>query len=276
MAALTDMGREISASLDLPTVLARISTRARELLVVDSSAISCWSPTARPCTPIPCGGRGRRHPRNSLAFGRGPHRPDHPGRRARNHPRLGQRPARHEYRGYRAGGPGADDAGPAPGRRPHDRRMVVWRSRSRRCSASPTSTSSPAWRARRPSPSRTPGCTSRPSAAPAKRRPGRDRPRDLGHARPEPGAGAHRPVRPPSACRRHQRRVPAGARRANAARAGGARRHRGSSARQPGDAGPGHHRHHRPAGQGAYINNTARDPRASTSPAPPKTTRARS
>src|SRR6185295_4087174 len=52
LAALTDIGREISASLDLPTVLARISSSARDLLMVDSSAVFLLEPDGRTLTPI--------------------------------------------------------------------------------------------------------------------------------------------------------------------------------------------------------------------------------
>ncbi len=52
MAALTDIGREISASLNLPTVLARISTAARDLLSADSSAVFLLEPDGLTLTPI--------------------------------------------------------------------------------------------------------------------------------------------------------------------------------------------------------------------------------
>ena len=52
MAALTDIGREISASLNLPTVLARISTSARDLLAADSSAVFLLEPDGLTLTPI--------------------------------------------------------------------------------------------------------------------------------------------------------------------------------------------------------------------------------
>jgi GAF domain-containing protein/CheY-like chemotaxis protein/HPt (histidine-containing phosphotransfer) domain-containing protein/tetratricopeptide (TPR) repeat protein len=52
MAALTDIGREISASLSLTTVLARISTSARELLAADTSAVFLLEPDGETLTPI--------------------------------------------------------------------------------------------------------------------------------------------------------------------------------------------------------------------------------
>ena len=56
MAALTDIGREISASLSLPTVLARISTSARDLLAADTSAVFLLEPDGESLTPIAVAG----------------------------------------------------------------------------------------------------------------------------------------------------------------------------------------------------------------------------
>ncbi len=52
MAALTEIGREVSASLDLNTVLARISTRARELLAGDAGAVYLLEADGLTLTPI--------------------------------------------------------------------------------------------------------------------------------------------------------------------------------------------------------------------------------
>ena len=52
MAALTDIGREISASLNLPTVLARITSSARELLAADISSVYLLEPDGETLTPI--------------------------------------------------------------------------------------------------------------------------------------------------------------------------------------------------------------------------------
>ena len=52
MAALTDIGREISASLNLPTVLARITSSARELLAADASSVYLLEPDGETLTPI--------------------------------------------------------------------------------------------------------------------------------------------------------------------------------------------------------------------------------
>ncbi len=52
MAALTDIGREISATLDLPTVLDRIATNASELLAAETSAVILLEPDGQTLKPI--------------------------------------------------------------------------------------------------------------------------------------------------------------------------------------------------------------------------------
>jgi GAF domain-containing protein len=53
MAALAEVGRDVSATLDLPSVLERIACHAKELLVADTSAVFC---------PIPADGPSARSP----------------------------------------------------------------------------------------------------------------------------------------------------------------------------------------------------------------------
>ena len=265
LAALTDIGREISASLDLPTVLARISTSARDLLAGRQQR-RLPAGARRPDPDAHRGGRrrSRRHPADPLADGRGPDRPYHPGRPARDRARRGQRPARHPDRRHPAGGRGADDAGAAPGRRPHHRRHGGL-ARVAAVAVRPARSRLP----HRPGP---PGGHRHPERAPVRagpepgqrdRRPQPDRPRNFGHARPDHRAGAHRPICPPPAGGRHQRRVPAGARRPDPARAGGPGRYRRAGARHSQvTLGTGIIGSIARNGMGEYVNNTAADSRA--------------
>jgi PAS domain S-box-containing protein len=52
MAALTDIGREISETLDLPTVLERITTNAHEVLMANTSAVILLEPDGETLRPI--------------------------------------------------------------------------------------------------------------------------------------------------------------------------------------------------------------------------------
>ena len=52
MAALTDIGREVSATLDLETVLDRVVTNAREVLAADTSAVILLEPDNKTLRPI--------------------------------------------------------------------------------------------------------------------------------------------------------------------------------------------------------------------------------
>jgi PAS domain S-box-containing protein len=57
MAALTDIGREISETLDLTTVLERITTNAHEVLTADTSAVILLEPDGETLCPIATVGR---------------------------------------------------------------------------------------------------------------------------------------------------------------------------------------------------------------------------
>jgi GAF domain-containing protein/DNA-binding response OmpR family regulator len=57
MAALTDIGREISSTLDLPTVLNRITNNAQEVLTADTTAVLLLDPDRITLRPIAAVGR---------------------------------------------------------------------------------------------------------------------------------------------------------------------------------------------------------------------------
>ena len=117
-AALAEVGRDISSTLDLPTVMDRIARHAKDLLNADSSAIFL---------PDAGGGqlsrdrRGRRHRAsargNGHRAGRGHHRQPGAKRPRRVHQRHAARPARRADRGHGAGGRRAADGGAAAGRK---------------------------------------------------------------------------------------------------------------------------------------------------------------
>ena len=72
MAALTEIGREVSASLDLSTVLERIGTRAREVLAGRYQRGLPAAAGRRHAHAHHRGGRGGRgHPGQPVAAGRG-------------------------------------------------------------------------------------------------------------------------------------------------------------------------------------------------------------
>ena len=72
MAALAEVGREVSATLDLSIVLEKIADRAKALLSADTSAVFLPQPDGDELrATVALGRHGRHHPRRQHRPGRG-------------------------------------------------------------------------------------------------------------------------------------------------------------------------------------------------------------
>ena len=117
--ALADVGRDLSSTLDLATVMDRIATHAKDLLAASDSAI--FLPAAGR-TILPRDRRARRIGGRDQGHvdrrGRRHHRQAAAERTAGTHQRHAGRPARRADSGHRAAARRADDGGAARLRRP--------------------------------------------------------------------------------------------------------------------------------------------------------------
>ena len=164
MAALADVGREISATLDLDRVLQRIAERAKTLLEADTSAAYLREVGADEFRPIVALGdiaeailADRILPGEGIIGDLASRGAAEFVNDAANDPRLVHIPGTSELQDERL------MAASLLGRDGVNGLLAVWRSGPAARSARPTSTSWSACRSRRPSPSTMPACSARPA-----------------------------------------------------------------------------------------------------------------